>query len=197
MTAIPQLTRRAVTDADRPHLFAVYASTRAEELKLVPWTEAQKLAFVHQQFEAQDTYYREHYQDTTWEVVLADGAPAGRIYVTRWPQEIRVLDIALLPEYRGLGLGTRLLVEVLRARRGAPGSPVAIHVEVMNRALALYERLGFRARGRPRRVLVPGMVTDAPPPAGGPRDRCAAPLQALGAEDFEPGAAMPSACRPR
>jgi ribosomal protein S18 acetylase RimI-like enzyme len=143
LTATPQLARRAVTDADRPHLFEVYASTRAEELKLVPWSDEQKLAFVRQQFEAQDAYYREHYRDTTWEVVLADGAPAGRIYVARWPQEIRVIDIALLPAYRGVGLGTRLLSEVLEEARAA-GKPVRIHVEVTNPARALYERLGFR-----------------------------------------------------
>jgi ribosomal protein S18 acetylase RimI-like enzyme len=137
------LSRRPVTDADRPLLFQVYASTRADELKLVPWTEEQKLAFVRQQFEAQDTYYRENYRDTTWEVVLADGAPAGRIYVARWPQEIRVIDIALLPEFRGGGLGTRLLTEVLDEARTA-GKPVRIHVEVMNPARGLYERLGFR-----------------------------------------------------
>jgi ribosomal protein S18 acetylase RimI-like enzyme len=143
LTATPRLARRAATDADRPHLFAVYASTRAEELKLVPWPDAQKLAFVRQQFEAQHAYYREHYQDATWEVVLADGAPAGRIYVARWPQEIRVIDIALLPEYRGLGLGTRLLTEVLEEARTAR-KPVRIHVEVMNPARVLYDRLGFR-----------------------------------------------------
>jgi ribosomal protein S18 acetylase RimI-like enzyme len=137
------LSRRPVTDSDRPLLFQIYASTRADELKLVPWTDEQKLAFVRQQFEAQDAYYREHYGDTTWEVVLADGAPAGRIYVARWPQEIRVIDIALLPAFRGRGLGTRLLMEVLDEARTA-GKPVRIHVEVMNPARALYERLGFR-----------------------------------------------------
>jgi ribosomal protein S18 acetylase RimI-like enzyme len=143
LTATPGLARRPATDADRAFLFEVYASTRAEELKLVPWTDAQKEAFVRQQFEAQDAYYREHYQDTTWEVVLADGVPAGRIYVARWPQEIRVIDIALLPAHRRLGLGTRLLTEVLEEARAAR-RPVRIHVEVMNPARALYERLGFR-----------------------------------------------------
>jgi len=137
------LSRRPVTGEDRPLLFEIYASTRAEELKLVPWTAEQKLAFVRQQFEAQDSYYREHYRDTTWEVVLADGVPAGRLYVARWPEEIRVIDIALLPAHRGRGLGTRLLTEVFDEARSA-GKPVRIHVEVMNPARALYERLGFR-----------------------------------------------------
>lgn len=143
MTARPELTRRAATDADRPLLFEVYASTRADEMKLVPWNDEQKLAFVQQQFHAQDTYYRQHYRDTTYEVVLADGVPAGRLYVARWPDEIRVIDIALLPAYRRLGLGTRLLAEVFDEARAA-GKPVRIHVEVMNPARALYERLGFR-----------------------------------------------------
>jgi GNAT superfamily N-acetyltransferase len=138
-----QLDRRAVTDDDRPFLFDVYASTREDELRIVPWSDAQKQAFVRQQFEAQDTYYREHYRDATYEVILVDGAPAGRLYVARWPSEIRVIDIALLPAYRGHGVGTRLLETVFEEARAA-GKPVRIHVEVMNPARGLYERLGFR-----------------------------------------------------
>jgi ribosomal protein S18 acetylase RimI-like enzyme len=143
LTAPPRLERRAVTDADRPFLFDVYASTREEELRIVPWSSEQKAAFVRQQFEAQDTYYRAHYGDATYEIVLVDGAPAGRLYVARWPEEIRVIDIALLPGYRGRGVGTHLLQTVFEEARSAH-KPVRIHVEVMNPARALYERLGFR-----------------------------------------------------
>lgn len=135
---------RAAEPADEPFLRDVYASTRADELARVPWTDEQKKAFTDQQFTAQDAYYREHYEGASYEVILVDGAPAGRLYVARWPKELRVMDIAILPEFRGAGAGTRLL-EALQTEAAADGKSVSIHVERFNPAMRLYERLGFEA----------------------------------------------------
>jgi ribosomal protein S18 acetylase RimI-like enzyme len=108
----------------------------------VPWDEAQKEAFLRSQFEAQDAWWRENYTDASFDVVLVDGEPAGRLYVHRGVTEIRIVDIALLPEHRGDGIGTRVLHELLDEADSA-GKSVTIHVERMNPALRLYERLGF------------------------------------------------------
>ena len=127
---------------DRDFLLRVYASTREEELRLVDWSDEQKAAFVQQQFESQDAYYREHYDPATFDVIEVDGEPIGRLYVARWEDEIRIMDIALVPEYRGRGTGTVLLRDLLD--EGArTGKRVSIHVERDNPALRLYERLGF------------------------------------------------------
>jgi ribosomal protein S18 acetylase RimI-like enzyme len=120
----------------------VYASTRAEELAVVPWDDAQKDAFLRQQFDAQDAWWRENYAEATFDVILVEGEPAGRLYVHRGPSEIRIVDIALLPEHRGNGVGTRLLDDLL-AEGDEGAKSVTIHVERMNPALRLYERLGF------------------------------------------------------
>jgi ribosomal protein S18 acetylase RimI-like enzyme len=94
------------------------------------------------QFDAQDAWWRENYADASFDVIVADGEPAGRLYVHRGPSEIRIVDIALMPEHRGNGVGTRLLEDLL-AEGDAGGKSVTIHVERMNPALRLYERLGF------------------------------------------------------
>lgn len=141
-----EVTLRQCTTADRGLLEAVYASTREPELALVPWDDAAKRAFVAQQFAAQDKHYREHYPGATLDVIEADGEPAGRLYVSWSDADIRIMDIALLPEFRGRGIGTRLLRELLDAGR-ASGRSVSIHVERENPARRLYERLGFRAVG--------------------------------------------------
>jgi ribosomal protein S18 acetylase RimI-like enzyme len=120
----------------------VYASTRAEELALVDWDDAQKETFLRAQFDAQDAWYREAYAKASFDVILVDGEPAGRLYLHRGPSEIRIMDIALLPEHRGGGIGTSLLEE-LSAEADAAGKSLTIHVERMNPALSLYERLGF------------------------------------------------------
>lgn len=133
---------RPSTSADRDLLLAVYAASRAEELAQVDWSEADKGAFLAMQFEAQDRYYREHYPDATFDVVLVDGEPAGRLYVHRRPGDIRIVDVALLPAYRNAGVGTRLLQGVMEEAVRSAGK-VSIHVERFNPALRLYERLGF------------------------------------------------------
>jgi ribosomal protein S18 acetylase RimI-like enzyme len=138
---------RPSTPADRELLVAVYASTREDELAAVPWTDAQKDAFVRSQFEAQDRHYRTHFPDAEYDVVVVDGRPAGRLYVDRRPDEVRVLDLALLPELRGRGIGTALLRQVIEDADRA-GLPVRFHVEMHNPARRLYERLGFTAAGQ-------------------------------------------------
>lgn len=131
---------RPVGPADEPFLLLVYASTRADELALTDWTDEQKAAFVRHQFDAQAHHYRQHYPGATFDVVLVDGEPAGRLYVDRWPEETRIVDIALLPEWRGRGVG-RELIERIQAE----GREVSIHVERFNPAQRLYARLGFVA----------------------------------------------------
>ncbi len=137
------VTLRPATPADRDLLFRVYASTREEELAPVPWPPEAKEAFLRQQFDAQDAWWRSNYSGATFEVVVVGGRDAGRLYLWEGPAEIRVVDVALLPEARRSGAGTTLLREV-QARAAAAGKSVTIHVERMNPALALYERLGFR-----------------------------------------------------
>jgi len=143
---MPELALRPVTPEDRPFLERVYASTRSEELAMVPWTPLQKAAFLRFQFDAQDSHYRLHYAGARFDVILAGGQPAGRLYVDRSASEIRLIDIALLPEHRGAGIGGALLAELIaEARRER--KPLSIHVEHTNPAQRLYRRLGFRHTG--------------------------------------------------
>lgn len=142
LPAVPDVTLRPETPADEPLSRAVYAAARADEVARVPWTEEQKAAFLSMQFEAQRAHYREHYADAAFDVVVVDGADAGRLYVGRYDGEVRVIDIALLPEYRGRGVGTGLLTGLLDEAR-ASGRKVVIHVEHENPARSLYDRLGF------------------------------------------------------
>lgn len=137
-----EIRLRPAGDDDLPLLYRVYAGTRTDELAPVPWSDEQKAAFLRFQFDAQHRYYREHFPDAAYDVIEAGGEPVGRLYVDRRPDEIRLIDIALLPEHRRRGLGGRLLAELLDEARRA-GKPVRIHVETSNPALSLYRRLGF------------------------------------------------------
>lgn len=139
----PQVARRPLTPGDAEFSFRVYAGTRAEELAVTDWDDARKEAFLRQQWSAQTEYYRENYPGAEFLVLEHDGRAVGRLFLHRRADELRVVDIALLPEDRGRGLGRTVLLEVLEEARAA-GKAVRIHVERFNPALHLYERLGFR-----------------------------------------------------
>ena len=142
MNPAPATTLRPCTEADLPLLFSIYASTRQEELAPVPWTFEQKQVFLAMQFNAQHTDYHKNYPDAAYDVIEGEKSPIGRLYVDRREKEICILDIALLPEYRGKGVGTRLISEIL-AEAALAKKIVTIHVERNNPALRLYQRFGF------------------------------------------------------
>lgn len=135
---------RRETDADIPFLRRLYASTRWEELAPVThWSEAEKLAFLDSQFGFQRHHYRTHYPTAEWGVLEDNGVPAGRLYLYRDAGKLMVLDIALLPQKRGCGIGTALMHAVCAEARAA-GKTVTLAVEKFNPAQRLYRRLGFR-----------------------------------------------------
>jgi ribosomal protein S18 acetylase RimI-like enzyme len=135
---------RPVREEDRVFLRRLYASTRDEELaQVTDWSAEQKEAFLTQQFEAQHHHYQWYYPEASFELILDHGDPIGRLYVWRSAREIRLVDLALLPEARGRGIGTALLGDLL-AEAERTDKTVSIHVEHFNPALRLYRRLGFR-----------------------------------------------------
>ncbi len=134
---------RPITPEDEEFLARVYASSRADELAVTGWSDELKADFCRRQFDAQSAYYGENYPGAAFQVIERDGWPVGRLYVDRWEKEIRIVDITLLPEARGTGIGTKLLRELQEEARAA-GKSLTIHVERFNRALQLYQRLGFQ-----------------------------------------------------
>jgi ribosomal protein S18 acetylase RimI-like enzyme len=140
---LPAITVRPITDEDMPFLRALYGSTRESELAPVPWTPEQKKAFLDQQFHAQHAHYTSAYENPAFDIVEVDGVPAGRLYVERGEDQVLVVDIALMPEFRGKGLGTHLLAGLI-AEAVERGVPVTMHVERTNPAIRLYARLGFQ-----------------------------------------------------
>jgi ribosomal protein S18 acetylase RimI-like enzyme len=137
------LTFRPIADADLPFLARVYASTRAEEIAVTPWTDQQKAAFLDMQFHAQHTHYQQYYPEADWLVTMRAGEDIGRLYIERWPSQHCIIDIAFLPEHRGKGLGDALLRDLMD-EAAAAGKAVSIHVEKYNPAMRLYRRLGFK-----------------------------------------------------
>ena len=140
-----KLALRPIRNDDLDFLYQVYASTREDELALLPWTDSQKRTFLQMQFNAQHHYYQEQFAEASYQVILQDEQPVGRLYVDRGSDEIRIIDIALLGAARNQRIGSFLLQQILDEAT-LSGKRVAIHVEKNNPALRLYQRLGFQVK---------------------------------------------------
>lgn len=141
-TSDPTISFRPIVDDDRPFLRELYASTRREEMAQTDWPQDQIEMFLSEQFHAQHMHYMQHFAKADFDLILRDGEPIGRLYLDEWEEEFRIIDIALLPEFRGRGIGGRILKDILE-KAFAAGKAVGIHVEQNNPAMTLYQRLGF------------------------------------------------------
>ena len=138
-----RLTLRPVTADDEAFLLSVYDSTRAEELAQAEWQEGQKEAFLKWQFDLQRREYDTRFPDAEYNVILVDDQPAGRIWIGRDDKQIRLLDIAVLPEFQNHGVGRVLLGSLIDEAKQS-GKPLRHMVFVLNNdAHRFYERLGF------------------------------------------------------
>jgi ribosomal protein S18 acetylase RimI-like enzyme len=139
--ALP-ISWRSATAADAAFCFSVYASTRAEELAAWGWGAAQQEIFLKMQFAAQAASYRADFPGASHAIVLRGDRPVGTLIVNHTAEEIRLVDVALLPEHRGAGLGTAVIRHLQAEARGR-GRPLRLQVLKTNPAARLYARLGF------------------------------------------------------
>jgi ribosomal protein S18 acetylase RimI-like enzyme len=137
-----KITLRPVQESDEGFLLSVYASTRADELAVVPWGPEQKAAFVKMQFSAQARHYSAEHPGANHDIIYLDAAPVGRLYLDRNADAFHILDVTLLPQFRNVGIGTVLLRRIID-EAGKNTKPVTIYVETFNRALSLFGKLGF------------------------------------------------------
>ena len=139
----PEITLKPEQPDDDGFLFELYSTTRAEEMALTLWKDEQRRVFLRQQYELRRLHYLRYHSAAEYLLVRRDGERIGRIAIDRTEDEIRIMDIALVPEHRGRGIGSQLIRDLL-AEASFENTPVTLHVERRNRAAGLYQRLGFR-----------------------------------------------------
>jgi ribosomal protein S18 acetylase RimI-like enzyme len=133
---------RPVEEKDTAFIEAVYRTTRDAELNFTNWSEHQKNAFISMQSAAQLAEYRTRFPDARFQIIIYSKKNAGRIYTWENETEIRLIDITLLPEFRGKGIGKDLLQQLIE-RSNKMQKKLSLHVESSNPILKLYQRLGF------------------------------------------------------
>jgi ribosomal protein S18 acetylase RimI-like enzyme len=87
--------------------------------------------------------YKQEFKAAETQVIYVDNQPVGRLRVVRG-EEIYIGGIQILPEYRGRGIGTALLKNLIEESTKASKT---IRLEVFHnnlQALRLYEKVGFK-----------------------------------------------------
>jgi len=137
---------RPVQSGDEEFLFQLYASTRESEFSSLGWSRAQLEPLLRMQFAAQRRWYETAYPRAEHHIAMVEGAPIGRMVVERLPDAVTLVDISLMPDHRGHGMGGALLRDLMEdsARKELP---VRLQVLKNNPAARLYERLGFARTG--------------------------------------------------
>ncbi len=143
MTTTLAFALRPALPADIDFEHRLYASTRDDLRPLGPEVFD---GLVGMQFRAQTMSIRLDHPQAERKIVVVEDDPAGRLIIDGSGEHLEVIDIALLPEYRGHGIGTSVLRGVL-TRADRLGRAVRLHVEKQSRAVRLYERLGFSISG--------------------------------------------------
>jgi len=146
MTDDDAIRLRDALPADRAFLLALYASTRADEFAQFGWPVEMERAFVQMQFEAQRGDYERRHPGALCQIIELRRCPIGRLWAAQDGHCLTVLDISLIAELRGHGIGTDCLLRV-QQRAAAARLDVELQVVLGNPAQHLYERLGFRCVG--------------------------------------------------
>ena len=133
---------RPACDEDKDFLTRLYEETRAAEIALVPWTDEQKRAFIDHQFKAQDDHYRSHFPHASFDVIAFDGERAGRLYVFRDGEQIRILDISITEGFPFGDIGGEL-IRRLKKEASESGRPLRIYLDVDDPQLPIFADWGF------------------------------------------------------
>ncbi|MEJ2766999.1 GNAT family N-acetyltransferase [Photobacterium sp. MCCC 1A19761] len=141
------LALRPIRKSDQRFLRDLYCTSRDYEMSQVDLSESQKKAFLRQQFALQTKHYDKVYREAELQIIMKDGQPIGRLYADYNAQanQFHLIDITLLREYRGLGIG-RYLIEGLKARAASANASLSLYVHSFNPALKFYQGLGFVQR---------------------------------------------------
>lgn len=141
-----EINFKSITEEDIDFLYKVYREARIDEMGINLWPENEREDFFKSQFVMQHNSYMKGYVNPAFDIILLDNVKVGRLYVERTDYEIRIIDIALLKEYRSRGIGNLILKELIRESEEKK-IPLTLHVEYYNFAKEWYEKLGFKQEG--------------------------------------------------
>ena len=131
---------------DTAFLRAVFDASRPLAAQLAHLPAALRETILRGQFQAQRAGLGAQYPQAQNLIIMVQGTPAGHLMFDDTGEATHIADIALLPGWRGQGIGTALLLSLARA-----AAPRGLALDVAEENIAaqrLYARLGFTVVAR-------------------------------------------------
>ena len=136
------LTLRPARTDDEEFLNRLFYSVYLEKLQLVALSAEEKKTLVELMYQSFTRHYNSVAPASDDRLVLLDNESIGRMILLHLREEIRLADLAILPQYRCRGIGSALIGQ-LQTESTMSKRPIRLQVARFDRALRLYQRLGF------------------------------------------------------
>ena len=137
---------RVALPEEEDTLYSLFVSTRKSEFAILEWDEQQIEGLLRMQYDAQKAFYQQQFPNAKYEIIMYKGLGIGRLITEIQQEAIRLIDIFIIPEYRGRGICTALLREFQHVAAELR-LPIELNVLMGNPAQRLYERCGFVVTG--------------------------------------------------
>lgn len=138
---------RPESAGDVPFLRELFLSTKEDQAGWRDLLPADRNELLASQFEYQYRHYHSAYPGAWYTIIVVDDKPAGRFYVWKTPEQLRIIDLSLLPEYRQHGIGSKLIGQV-KMEAAQAKLPLRLMVDLNSSARKLYQRLGLKEVSR-------------------------------------------------
>ncbi|SBS30753.1 ribosomal-protein-alanine N-acetyltransferase [Marinomonas spartinae] len=142
------LALRKENKADMLFIKNLYYMSREAEMATVPWSLSDKKLFLKKQFTLQKKHFDKVYPQAIKQLILYQGQPIGRLYtvVNEKSKDWHLIDVTLLPERCGLGVGRYLITQLIN-KVSSKKAKLTLYVHSRNPAYQLYVDMGFEKIG--------------------------------------------------
>src|SRR5947209_7474365 len=104
------LSVRPAVPQDEQFLYSLVYQTMFEQLYAAAWDPAIRDHLLNLQIRAKHSSYAMQFPQADHAIIVLDGEAAGRMIIDRSGPFHHLVDISILPKYRGAGIGTRLIL---------------------------------------------------------------------------------------
>ena len=135
-----QLKKKDENDSE--FLFQLFEEIKIAELNIFNWPEQMRNQFISMQYNAFEKMIKNEYPKADDFIIIYNFQNAGRLQLNKDNSGLRIINISLLPDFRNLGIGSKVIKDLL-SEADSKKRPVYLEVDKVNPAFNLYSRLGF------------------------------------------------------
>jgi ribosomal protein S18 acetylase RimI-like enzyme len=130
------------TENDSEFFMELFSEIKGSELLLHSWPPTIREQLLSMQYRGFMKSIQEEYPNHEDFLILFQSKMAGRLQIEKNDSFFRIINISLMPDFRGKGIGSYILKNILK-EANLRQIPVELDVDVSNPAFFVYQNLGF------------------------------------------------------